>query len=641
MVSTLARASLDGAILVGAIWVLSRLLRLTPATRTLLWWCAAAKFVVALAWTTPVDIPILPAQTAASTGIVLNSRSRADVPHDVFSDPGASRAFLAERPLWSSLTEVFREWSTFAAIGWTVGLVAVALVGLHRWRDTTRMRDESVPAPDAVQAHAIDLASRLRLRRLPEIRVSPHVETPLVTGLLRPVVVLPSDRFDELTDRQQQMAICHELAHLKRADLWLGCVPALAERVFFFHPLVHLASREYALSREAACDAAVMDTLDAAPQEYGRLLLALGVSTPRAGLTAAGAAWSFLNLKRRIAMLQDVQALSARTNWSRLLAAGAVVLAVAAMVPMRLAARPDAGEAQSGSLDADRDTRGAASKRELTAHLAALAGQRQRDSDLREPGDVEPALAPAEGRQSKARDLNFVFLQEDGQRTTSGTPGDVQRAERQQQNGEPLLWFRYDGREYVIRDRDVLRQARALWADVHDSGLGPEHLAAMAQAFSAEAFAEGGRLAAEQGALAHLGSMAAEQAMLGAHLGAMASEEALRALAHVQEAMPDTAVADLERHRQSLDESRHDIDEKMREMEGRLKHDLDGQMQELQDRISKLEGPIREMTAPLEEFGHHMEALGRTAEEASRRAMEEMRALLDRAIASGLARPVR
>src|SRR5207344_2945475 len=135
-------ASLDGAILVGAIWVLSRLLRLTPATRTLLWWCAAAKFVVALAWTTPVDIPILPAQTAASTGIVLNSPSRAAVPHDVFSDPGASRALRAERPLWSSLTEVFREWSTFAAIGWTVGLVAVALVGLHRWRDTTRMRDE-------------------------------------------------------------------------------------------------------------------------------------------------------------------------------------------------------------------------------------------------------------------------------------------------------------------------------------------------------------------------------------------------------------------------------------------------------------------------------------------------------------------
>ena len=60
MVSTLARASMDGAILVAAVWVLSRILRLTPATRTMLWWCAAAKFVVALAWTTPIAIPVLP-----------------------------------------------------------------------------------------------------------------------------------------------------------------------------------------------------------------------------------------------------------------------------------------------------------------------------------------------------------------------------------------------------------------------------------------------------------------------------------------------------------------------------------------------------------------------------------------------------
>ncbi len=132
------------------------------------------------------------------------------------------------------------------------------------------------------------------------------------------------------------MAICHELAHVKRADLWLGCVPALAERLFFFHPLVRLAAREYALSREAACDSAVMDTLEVAPQDYGRLLLALGVSRPRTGLTAAGAAWSFPNLKRRIAMLQHQ---SARSTRSRALAVAVVGLAITAMVPIQLAAR--------------------------------------------------------------------------------------------------------------------------------------------------------------------------------------------------------------------------------------------------------------------------------------------------------------
>ena len=80
------------------------------------------------------------------------------------------------------------------------------------------------------------------------------------------------------------MAICHELVHLRRGDLWLGCVPALAERLFFFHPLAHVAAREDPLAREAACDAAVLRAMDATPQDYGRLLLALGVSPLARGL---------------------------------------------------------------------------------------------------------------------------------------------------------------------------------------------------------------------------------------------------------------------------------------------------------------------------------------------------------------------
>jgi bla regulator protein blaR1 len=634
MVSTLARASIDGAILVGIIWVVSRLLRLSPATRTMLWWCAAAKFVVALLWTTPIPIPILPAQVLPAVTVVDAAPGVPALRDDVASRR-ARRAAPGERSLGSAVVEVFHEWSPFATIGWTLGLVGVALIGVRRSRETARMRAESEPATDAVQEVAIDLASDLRLRRVPEIRVSRLVETPLVTGLMRPVVLLPSDRFDHLTERQQQMAVCHELAHVKRADLWLGCVPALAERIFFFHPLVHLASREYALSREAACDAAVMETLDAAPQEYGRLLLALGVSRPQTGLTAAGAAWSFLNLKRRIAMLQDV---SARSNRSRVLAAAAVVLAIAAMIPMRLAARPDTvGRPQSGSIEKVQDARGFSAKPEPAAHLAAVAGGQQRDSGVREPGDA--------GRQSKDRELNFVFLREDGQRTSSGSPGDVERAVRQQKNGEPLLWFRYEGREYVIRDRDVLRQARALWSHVYESVPGPEHLAAMAQAFNTEALTEHGRLAAEGEALAQLGAMAAETGLLGAELGAMASAQALRALADAKmpeiSALSESATADLKRLNRSLDESHHEMDEKMREMERRLKQDLDGQMQELESRLHRLEGPIREMVAPMEELARSMEALGGTAEKAAREAIEEMRALIERAMAAGLAQTVR
>ena len=76
------------------------------------------------------------------------------------------------------------------------------------------------------------------------------------------------------------MALAHELAHLRRGDLWLGWVPALAEALLFFHPLVRRAAREYALAREEACDAEALRLTGAEPGDYGQLLLAFGVARP-------------------------------------------------------------------------------------------------------------------------------------------------------------------------------------------------------------------------------------------------------------------------------------------------------------------------------------------------------------------------
>ncbi len=63
MPPTLLSASIDGAFFVAIVWILSRAVRtLSPAARTMLWWAAAAKFLIALVWVTPVVVPILPVE---------------------------------------------------------------------------------------------------------------------------------------------------------------------------------------------------------------------------------------------------------------------------------------------------------------------------------------------------------------------------------------------------------------------------------------------------------------------------------------------------------------------------------------------------------------------------------------------------
>ena len=344
MLEILVRASVEGAMLVAAVWAICRFLpRLSPATRTVLWWCAAAKFVLALVWTAPVLVPILPAdarpiqhasaiatQVAPAQAVAPGARTSAGIAEVDGGWTRPSRGNPQSAAAWQALALV---------VVWIAGTIGAVGVGVRRWKQTAGLVARSAGSSPDVEAMAAALASRLGLRRVPRVRVSDEVGTPLVTGILRPSILLPAPAFDALSERQQRMALCHELTHIKRADLWLGCVPAIAERAFFFHPLVHFAAREYALCREAACDAHVLAVLDAAPQEYGRLLLGLGVSRTRTNFAAAGAPWSFSTLRRRIAMLDSP---SPRSTGSRVVAAAVIGIAALAIAPLRIAARPAA-----------------------------------------------------------------------------------------------------------------------------------------------------------------------------------------------------------------------------------------------------------------------------------------------------------
>ena len=122
-------------------------------------------------------------------------------------------------------------WPLVVALAWLAGvLVQVWRVG----RDVGRSRHlvaEATPATQEVRSMAASLAARLGLRNTPEVRVSGQIEAPQVTGFLRATVLLPDRWLARFTGDELAMTLCHELAHVRRHDLLLGAVPALAERI--------------------------------------------------------------------------------------------------------------------------------------------------------------------------------------------------------------------------------------------------------------------------------------------------------------------------------------------------------------------------------------------------------------------------
>ncbi|WP_294472086.1 M23/M56 family metallopeptidase [uncultured Intestinimonas sp.] len=120
---------------------------------------------------------------------------------------------------------------------------------------------------------------------------------PLSLGLLRPVVVLPPD----LAGEEAELVLRHELAHIRRHDLWAKALLNLANAAHWFNPLVWWMVRRAGRDLELRCDDAVVAGQDAAfRHRYGGVLLGWAARTPAGSRCAAPLSGGAREMKGRI-----------------------------------------------------------------------------------------------------------------------------------------------------------------------------------------------------------------------------------------------------------------------------------------------------------------------------------------------------
>ncbi|OOG40454.1 peptidase M56, partial [Rhodanobacter sp. C06] len=349
LLERLAWTSLQAIVLVGAVALLIRTFpRLPAAARCALWWLVGLQVLLGLAWQAPIRLPLLAPPTVATTPIVATpqrSASATAVVHAAAIGAGVDHAIApfaatpAATPISGAKASAGAEpgwlashWRTALVAAWLLLLLAQLPALVREYLRAHRLRHAAQTVTGSeLRMRCVRQARALGLRRAPAVLVSPDIASPQVSGGWRPVVLWPAHA--TLSAEEAELALAHELAHLKRGDLLLGWIPALAMRLFCFHPLLRWAMREYALHREAACDAQAVEQQRVAPQDYGQLLLRLGVARPlHAGL--AGASPTFHNLKRRLTMLQQTPAAMPRNRGWLLVA----LVALIGVLPYRVVA---------------------------------------------------------------------------------------------------------------------------------------------------------------------------------------------------------------------------------------------------------------------------------------------------------------
>ena len=128
--------------------------------------------------------------------------------------------------------------------------------------------------------------------------VSTSVHTPVLVGVLRPVIVLPeAAEPDRLAD-----ILRHELTHARRHDLLYKWFAAAVTSLHWFNPLMIPVRRALGRDCELSCDEAVVRPMDAARRRhYGETLLALAAApSSRPGPLAATLCEEKEQLKERL-----------------------------------------------------------------------------------------------------------------------------------------------------------------------------------------------------------------------------------------------------------------------------------------------------------------------------------------------------
>lgn len=78
---------------------------------------------------------------------------------------------------------------------------------------------------------------------------------PMVIGLFRPRILIPRVLIDRLSADALEDIVRHELAHIRRGDLWWTTVTRAAAALFWWNPFLHAITARLDLARELACDA--------------------------------------------------------------------------------------------------------------------------------------------------------------------------------------------------------------------------------------------------------------------------------------------------------------------------------------------------------------------------------------------------
>lgn len=250
-----------------------------------------------------------------------------------------TRAPVPLGPVVDGMTQSTRWRAEFVRDAWALGVGLFLLPVIAGLTQVRRLRRTATPWP---QGQA--MADALTRRRV-AVLLSDRVPGPMTCGTFRPIVILPLEA-TSWSDADLSRALVHELEHVRRHDWLTQCVTRVIAATYWFHPLVWIAWRRFALEAERACDDAVLCSEERADETaYADQLVHLAQRLRANPSQIHLAMAARRHLSTRIAAVLDQSQRRGRAGQISVLAASTIAaILVLAISPLQIALR---GQSQS------------------------------------------------------------------------------------------------------------------------------------------------------------------------------------------------------------------------------------------------------------------------------------------------------
>lgn len=194
---------------------------------------------------------------------------------------------------------------------WIVGILISFLWQVLSYQTLIRKLKKNsceIVKPEVLEVFC-EVKTKLKIKRKLRVYETSAVLSPMLLGVIRPMVFLPTVDIP-LTDLR--MILTHELIHEKRKDLLYKWFCQLVRWIYWFHPLLYFVNQEVGRMCELSCDEMVIRHLNKEErQTYGQVLLR---AAERAVEERAVMSMNFLkqkkNLKERLEHIMKYRTMS-------------------------------------------------------------------------------------------------------------------------------------------------------------------------------------------------------------------------------------------------------------------------------------------------------------------------------------------